>query len=188
VRFSHTGDEPALFGERPGAGIDWESDNGSDHFQGLTFTDCETDNNLGASYINGSNVGKGGGAGCVFDYTGGPDGQFIKLLRHYSHDNNFTGIGFNLRGDADQSNTIVEDCVIEGNAGSANSQLRFSSTSGSTGHYTSATVDNCDCHTILFSTNLPSSGHSVTIWRGNFSPTITTNGKATISINNGFPP
>ena len=48
-------------------------------------------------------------------------------------------------------------------------------------------IINADVAAIFFSANLPATGHSITIWRGNFSPTITTNGKSVITINNGLP-
>jgi hypothetical protein len=80
----------------------------------------------------------------------------------------------------------MQNNLVSGNTG--NSWRFFGSTGGAGGTLTNMTIININTPTVDFESGLNDTGHSVTIWRGDFNPTVTTNGQTTILNNAGFPP
>src|SRR5690606_23411276 len=89
------------------------------------------------------------------------------------------------------NNFIMQNCVSSGN--DTSDDIRISASGGTTGgRITNMQIINCDTPQIIWGpTSFPApwnTGWSVTIWKGDFDPTVTTQGIQTITVNDGFPP
>ncbi len=194
TQFRNTGDDGALDGNRPGAGVDLESnqDRATDPLIGITFDTCTFDNNGPASSNNGSPVGAGGGRGLQVDtaVSGGVgDGElnFFKVLGCTFTNNFANAINVNIRsGSQGQSDLTDADFTDNVASGNGNDQFAFEDSNGSSpSKLSSTTFTNNDVDEILFKATLAATGNDVIVTLGGFNPTVTTNGRQTITIGAG---
>ena len=191
--FNKTGDNPAdgdVLGNQPAAGVDVEPDSTSSHVNGLTFDDCDFDENYGSTTNNGTVTSQGNPFGLKYDCRS--TSEHVKIINcrmtNQTARNGVSGIGLDLicRGNPTFSHWLMEDNVVEGNT--VNFWRFWGSTGGNGGTLVDMAVVNIDAPSIVFQEGLNDTGHSVTIWKGDFDPSVVTNGQTTITVNNGFPP
>jgi len=187
-KFLRTGDEVDMVGERPGFGVDIEPLGTGEPSYGLTFDDCDFDDNQGSSNENGNRVSQGAGRG--FNTDTHSDQHYLNVTNCRARNNRTEAFKMNVREGASFVHALMEDIVGSGNG---INQILFdvggSGTSPAT-RLTDVILDNCDISALVFDPSLPSSGHTVTIYKNseNHPPTVTTNGIQTITLNNGSRP
>lgn len=187
--FTATGDDATMKGQAPGANVDIEPQQIHELLRGLTFDDCDFTNAPGWSINGESNTNiverstPVDGRGIVSDSHA--HFQKLKIINCRATGNNAEAFQWNHREDAETQDGIFEDLVATGNG---TNQLRFNGQIDFTSRVVRTSIINCNVSLIFFETELSATGNSVTIWKGDFNPTVTTNGRQTITVNNGFPP
>lgn len=191
--FNKTGDDPSgvdVVGNQPAAGVDVEPDSTSHQVNGLTFEDCDFDENYSSHYNNG-NLQPRHGTPFGLKWDCRSTAQFIKFIgnrfTNQTTQDGTPGIGLDIifLNTPTFSHWLIEDNVVSGN--NRNSWRYWGSRGTAGGTIVDHTLINNNCPSIEFEAGLFDTGHSVTIWKGNFNPSVITNGATTITVNNGFP-
>lgn len=188
TQFRKSGDETRssvlIRGQKPGWGVDVEPNGVSDLLFGITFDNCKFDENEGATYSNGSIESQNVGRGITFDLKNFTT-EYTRILNSQAVDNRDEAFLFFHRDGGDIDNIEIIDNEASNNGTNV---IRFEGDSGApTGTITNAEITNNDVDTIDFNANLADTGHSVEVYRGDFNPTVTTNGQTTINNNAGLP-
>lgn len=191
--FNDTGDYPAvgeIVGQKPGYGVDVEPDSPTSSVYGVTFDDCDFTNNWGSNYLRATYEGGAAGYGLRFDCKSTV--ARFKLINSRGTGNTTRALSLTMRDDSVWDDILIENFVASGNAKGDSFQIGASGGDGTGGRITNARFINCNVTGIDWKAgDFPSpwdTGWSVTVWKGNFNPTVTPNGVSTVTVNNGFPP
>jgi hypothetical protein len=187
-KFRFTGDESGvIWGQAPGAGIDLEPLQPGEPIWGLTFDDCDFLDQQGYSFDSdvGGPVSFATSRGVACDTHGNI--RFFKMINCRSNGNTGEAYQLNMRDGANIEDAQLINLSASGNG---NNRIGFFDAQNppEDSRVMDTTIVNCNVASIVFENQLAPTGNNVTIWRGSFNPTVTTNGRATITINNGFPP
>ena len=187
-KFRATGDEAGvIWGQAPAAGVDIEPLQTSFDTWGMSFYNCEFNDQAGSSFdsASGGPISFRTSRGLASDTHA--DVRYFRIIDCVANNNTGEAYQINMRDGADYEDVEMINLVASGNG---NNRIGFFDAQGPAGdsQVRDAIIVNANVGLIFFEDELADTGHSVTIWKGDFNPTITTSDRATITINNGFPP
>jgi hypothetical protein len=187
VKGRFCGDEPGVMpGNRPGQNFLMEPLVSGSTMYGVTLDACEFRDAQGTSFDNelGGVASYAGGRGVASDTHAHT--VYFKMINCIAANNTAEAVQLNLRDAANYNHVEIRNLVATGNA---NNRLGFFDAQSpfEDSRVLDTAIINCNVTSIVFENQLAPTGNSVTIWKGNFNPTVTTNGRATVTVNNGFP-
>lgn len=185
--FNDCGDEAAMVGERPGWGVDIEPANPPQQSYGVTYEDCTFNGSQGGSNEEGEHLSQDNGRGFQIDTHAHLN--YFKIIRPTINNNRSQGMRIGVRDGADCAHWIIEDLTCTGNGtNSINVDVPGSDTSSAGSQFTDFIFDNVDVPSIVFSSELPLTGHTIEVWQNGEShpPTVSfPEGFDEITINSG---